>query len=89
MSRLVSLTLVTAVTTLMAIAPGVASAQPQQPLAEDNIWGGKAHQPTQTEVTQRERSAGLGTSSQQRQATDQELEALYQKLMHGTQQSRD
>lgn len=40
----------------------LAQAQPQR---EDNRWGGLSHQPTQSEVQQREQAAGIARSQQQ------------------------
>jgi hypothetical protein len=51
---------------------------------EDNIWGGYAHQPTQSEVTQHEQSAGTAASSQEQQLDNDEIESIYARLMRET-----
>jgi hypothetical protein len=48
---------------------------------EDNIWGGYAHQPTQSEVTRQERSAGIAASRQDEQLANDEVERIYDRLM--------
>ena len=48
---------------------------------EDNIWGGKAHQPTQSEVAQQERLEGLALPPQQERLENDEVETLYQSLL--------
>jgi TolA-binding protein len=50
----------------------------------DNIWNGFAHQPTEAQVTQQEQSAGLGQSQQQKKAANDNVESMYQALMHDT-----
>jgi hypothetical protein len=66
---------------MLAGLPGLAVAQ--QPAREDNIWGGKAHQPTESEVAQQEKSAGVALPTQEQQQTNDEVEKLYQNLMQG------
>lgn len=69
--------------TVMLGGPPVVGCAYSQPLArEDNIWGGKAHQPTQSEVIQQERLAGLALPSQQERSENHEVESLYQSLLH-------
>lgn len=55
----------------------------QQPAREDNIWGGKAHQPTESEVLQQEKSAGIAPPPQQQHGANDEVESLYRNLMQG------
>jgi hypothetical protein len=66
---------------MLAALPGLAAAQ-QLP-HEDNIWGGKNHQPTQSEVVQHEKSAGIALPPQQQHSADDEVENLYRGLMQG------
>jgi hypothetical protein len=48
---------------------------------EDNIWGGYAHQPTQSEVTRQEKSADIAASHQEQQFANDEVERIYNLLM--------
>ena len=60
----------------------LAQAQQQQPPArEDNIWGGKAHQPSEAEVLQREKDAGIA----QAVSIQQDVEQIYQNLINESQ----
>jgi hypothetical protein len=71
----------------MAFGPAFAGAQP--PGREDNIWGGKAHQPTQSEVFQQERSKGLALPAQRDRSENDEVEGLYQSLLRQSAQPPD
>jgi hypothetical protein len=51
---------------------------------EDNIWGGYDHQPTQSEVTRQEKSAGIAASRQDEQLANDEVERIYDRLMRKT-----
>ena len=66
---------------MLGALPGLGAAQ--QRAREDNIWGGKAHQPTESEVVQQEKSAGIAQPPQQQHRADDEVESLYQNLMQG------
>jgi hypothetical protein len=55
--------------------------QQQPPPRLDNQWGGFSHQPTESNVQQQEKAAGIAPSEQQRKAADQDVEQLYQSLM--------
>jgi hypothetical protein len=72
-------------TSALAIILGVLSglAVAQQRSREDNIWGGKAHQPTESQVVQQERSAGIAPPPQEQTRTNDEVEDLYRNLMQG------
>jgi hypothetical protein len=66
----------------MVLGPSMlVSAQTQQSGREDNIWGGKNHQPTQSDVSQQEKAAGVAPSQQSQQRANDEVESLYQKLL--------
>jgi hypothetical protein len=69
---------------VLAASPGAAFAQARTSARVDNIWGGYAHQPTQSEVTQQEKSAGLAQSEQQQKAANDDVESVYQSLMRQT-----
>ena len=51
---------------------------------EDNIWGGYDHQPTESEVTRQEKSAGIAASRQEQQLANDEVERIYRRLIHET-----
>jgi hypothetical protein len=68
----------------LAASPGAVFAQARTSARVDNIWGGHAHQPTQSEVTQQEKSAGLVPSEQQQKAANDDVESVYQSLMRQT-----
>ena len=61
-----------------------AQKQTQPPARVDNIWGGYAHQPTEAEVLQQEKSAGIAVPQQRQKATNDEVDSIYQNLMHDT-----
>ena len=51
------------------------------PVRIDNIYGGLDHQPTQSEVQDRERAAGLGLSTAQQQRNAVTVDKLYEQLL--------
>jgi hypothetical protein len=63
--------------------PVVGSAHTQPSAREDNIWGGKNHQPTQSKVFQQERWEGLALPPQGERLENDEVESLYQSLLRG------
>jgi len=87
MSKLVVTGRVLALAGLLLVQPLLVSAQTQQPGREDNIWGGKAHQPTQSDVNQQEKAAGIAPPQQDQQQTTDEVESLYQSLIQGGKRS--
>jgi len=72
-----------ALAAMLFALPLTALAQTQQPGREDNIWGGKDHQPTQSEVGQEEKSEGIALPPQNQQRANDEVESLYQSLIQG------
>lgn len=53
-----------------------------QPMArEDNIWGGKDHQPTQSVVLEQERLHGFASSGEHERLENEQVERLYQSLI--------
>ncbi len=68
----------------LATSCGAAFAHTQTLPREDNIWGGYAHQPTRSEVTRQERSAGIAASRQEQQLANDEVERIYDRLMRET-----
>jgi hypothetical protein len=86
-SRFVLVAAALAVPTQASLAQ--AQQQKQQPPArEDNVWGGVAHQPTEPQVLQQEKAAGVSQSPQQQKATNQDVEQLYQNLINNTPSGR-
>jgi hypothetical protein len=71
-------------TVLAALARvGPTLAQQQQPSQrEDNVWGGVAHQPTEGQVQQQEKAAGIAPSQQQQNSANVDVEQLYQNLIN-------
>jgi hypothetical protein len=62
----------------------LAQAQQQQPPPrEDNIWGGKAHQPSEAEVLQREKDAGIARSAGNQQDVEQNLSEPHKRVASG------
>jgi hypothetical protein len=60
----------------------LASAEPGgPPVRIDNIYGGLDHQPTQSEVQDRERASGLGLSAAQQQRNAATVDQLYEQLL--------
>jgi hypothetical protein len=59
-----------------------AQAQQQQPPPrEDNVWGGKAHQPSEAEVLQREKDSGIARAA----SNQQDVEQIYKNLINESQ----
>jgi len=51
------------------------------PARIDNIYGGLDHQPTQSEVQDRERAAGVGANTAQQQRNAATVDQLYEQLL--------
>lgn len=51
------------------------------PVRIDNIYGGLDHQPTQSEVQDRERDAGVGLNTTQQQRNAATVDRLYEQLL--------
>jgi hypothetical protein len=81
MNKITTIIRAAALAIMLGALPGLAAAQ-QLP-HEDNIWGGKNHQPTESEVVQHEKSAGIALAPQQQHRADDEIESLYRSLMLG------
>jgi hypothetical protein len=94
MSKVMVTSHIAALAAMLLVAPVLVSAQPvsappvsaqtQQPSREDNIWGGRAHQPTQADVNQQEKAAGIAPPQQSEQRATVEVESLYQSLIQGS-----
>ena len=60
----------------------LARAEPNgPPVRIDNIYGGLDHQPTQSEVQDRERASGRGLSTAQQQRNAATVDKLYEQLL--------
>jgi hypothetical protein len=81
MTRIGTLGRTTVLAVMLGGLPVVGSAHTQPSAREDNIWGGKAHQPTQSEVAQQERLEGLALPPQQARLENDEVESLYHSLL--------
>ena len=75
---------------LLLSVPAPAQTQQDQPQARiGNVWNNASHQPTQSEVSQEEKAAGIAPRpGQQRQTTD-ELQELDRQVMQRAQQGSD
>jgi hypothetical protein len=81
MSMIVALSRTTLLALVLGGLPVLGRADTQPSAREDNIWGGKAHQPTQSEVVQQERLDGLALTPQRDRLENDEVETLYQSLL--------
>ena len=73
---------------MLAVLSVTALAQAKTVAREDNIWDGKAHQPTRFEVIPREKLGRVAESPQRDKLADDEVESLYQKLIRSVPQFR-
>lgn len=73
---------------MLAVLSVTALAQAKTVAREDNIWGGKAHQPTRSEVLQRERLGRIAELPQRDKLADDEVESLYRELISSAPRSR-
>jgi hypothetical protein len=63
-------------------APAAAFAQSGVPAREANVWAWRDHQPTEADVSQKERAAGIAPAPSQRDSDSAAVDQLYQQLMH-------
>jgi hypothetical protein len=71
-----------ALTFALLAAPVAAYAQSEVPVREGNVWGWHDHQPTETEVSRKEKEAGIAPTPALRDSNSAAVDELYQKLMH-------
>lgn len=64
----------------LAIAPELGLAQANGSARAGNIWGGFNHEPVPSEVSPKERAAGVASPARERERDD-EVERLYRDLM--------
>jgi hypothetical protein len=73
---------------ILGVLSVTALAQAKTVAREDNIWGGKAHQPTRSEVIQLERFGRIAESPQRDKLADNEVESLYRELTRSASRTR-
>lgn len=61
-------------------APAAAFAQSGVPTREGNVWDWRDHQPTEAEVSQKEKAAGIAPTPSQRNSDSAAVDELYQQL---------
>jgi hypothetical protein len=71
-----------ALTFALLAAPVAAYAQSEVPVREGNVWGWHDHQPTETEVSQKEKEAGIAPTPARRDSESAAVNELYRQLMH-------
>ena len=67
---------------VLLAAQAAAIAQAQTPTREGNIWGWRDHQPTEAEIQQSERAAGVEPTPAQKDSNAATVDQLYQQLLH-------
>jgi len=70
-----------ALTVVLLAAPAAAFGQAPAPSRDANVWGWHDHQPTQAEVVQRERAAGVAASPSQRDSAGATVDELYRQSL--------
>jgi hypothetical protein len=63
-------------------APAAAFAEAGVAAREGNVWAWRDHQPTQDDVSQKEKAAGIAPTPSQRDSDSVAVDGLYQQLMH-------
>jgi hypothetical protein len=63
-------------------APATAFAQSGVPAREGNVWAWRDHQPTEADISQKEKAAGIAPTQSHRDTDSAVLVALYEQLMH-------
>jgi hypothetical protein len=63
-------------------APAAAFAQSGVPARDGNVWAWRDHQPTEADVSQKERATGIALTASQRDSASAAVDQLYQQLMH-------
>lgn len=81
MNKLSSRLSVAALAVALLAAPAATVARAQVPTRNGNIWDWRAHQPTQAQVEQEERGAGIAATPSQRDSAQATVNQLYQQLM--------
>jgi hypothetical protein len=81
MSTFVGRSRAVALALILSALPLLDSGHAQPTRREDNIWGGKNHQPTQSVVLEQERLHGFASSAEQERLENDQVESLYQSLI--------
>jgi hypothetical protein len=63
-------------------APVAAFAQAQTPTREGNIWAWRDHQPTEAQVLQKEKAAGVAPTPSQNASEADILKQIYRQMLH-------
>jgi hypothetical protein len=63
-------------------APEAGFAQSGAPTREANVWDWRDHQPTEADVSQKEKAAGIAPTQSQRDSDSAALDELYEQLIH-------
>jgi hypothetical protein len=78
----VPLNIPTAILALALLAaPAAALAQTQVPAREGNIWDWRDHQPTEAQIQQNEKAAGVAPTPSQKDSTSATVDQLYRQLL--------
>jgi len=80
--RPVSFVVAAALTVAPLITASTSFAQAPPPFRNGNTWGGKDHQPTEAQIRQRERAAGIAPSQAQRDATASTIDHLNEEILN-------
>jgi len=70
-----------ALTVALLAVPAATFGQTPTPSRDANVWGWHDHQPTQAEVVQRERAAGVAVSPSQRDSSAATVDELYRQIL--------
>jgi outer membrane biogenesis lipoprotein LolB len=70
-----------AVAVALLAAPAATFGQAPAPSRDANVWGWHDHQPTQAEVVQKEKAAGVVASPSQRDSSAATVDELYRQIL--------
>jgi hypothetical protein len=74
-------TRIPAIALAFALLAAPAAALAQVPTREGNIWDWRDHQPTETQVQQNEKAAGIAQTPSQRETASDTVDQLYRQLL--------
>jgi|HubBroStandDraft_1064217.scaffolds.fasta_scaffold124268_1 hypothetical protein len=74
-------TSVLALAVALLAAPAATLGQTPAPSRDANVWGWHDHQPTQAEVVQREKAAGIAATPSQRDSAGATVDELYRQIL--------
>lgn len=81
MNKLSSRLSAAALAVALLAAPAAAFARTQVPTRNGNVWDWRAHQPTQAQVEENEKGAGIALTPSQRESAQTTVNQLYRQLM--------